>query len=70
MSNVLIPRRQIERGMVVECPQRSSIGSHNATVVHNTPVGTYVPRSVVELDCGHLVNMTDAHGLFRAEEDR
>jgi hypothetical protein len=67
MSNVLIPRRQIERGMVVECPRRSSIGPHNATVVHNTPVGSDRPRSVVELDCGHDINMTDEHGLYRAE---
>jgi len=68
VSNVLIPRRQLERGMVVECPRRSSVGPHSATVLHNTPVGTHYPRSVVTLDCGHDVNMSDGHGLYRARK--
>lgn len=64
MSNDLIRRRDIVRGDSVECPRRSSVGAHNATVTHVDIVGDGL-RSVVSLDCGHDVNMTDAHGLYR-----
>jgi hypothetical protein len=67
MSNVLIPRREIRPGDRVECPRRSSIGPHDATVTHVDPVGTDRPRSVVSLDCGHEINMSDDHGLYMAE---
>lgn len=68
MSNVLVPRRELRPGMVVECPRRSSLGPHVATVTHVDAVGTGRPRSVVSLDCGHGINMTDEHGLYVAEE--
>lgn len=62
MSNILVTRQMIQPGTLVECPRRSSIGPHNATVTHVDPVGA--SRTVVSLDCGHDVNMSDGHGLY------
>ena len=59
----LIRRRDLKRGDVVECPVRSSVGPHDATVTHVDPVGD--SRSVVSLSCRHDVNMSDWHGLYR-----
>jgi len=67
MSNTLIIRQAIQRGQVVECPYRSSIGPHDASVVNVDPVGA--SRSVVSLDCGHDINMSNGHGLYVVDQE-
>lgn len=62
----LIHRRDLKRGVLVECPRNSSVGPHNARITYVTAVGT--DRTVVTLDCGHDVNMSDGHGLYAAPE--
>lgn len=64
VAGELIRRRDVQRGQTVECPHNAGVGSHAATVTHADPVGTGAPRTVVSLDCGHTVNMSDAHGLY------
>lgn len=67
MSNDLINRHDIVRGVTVECPRRSSVGPHTAVVTHTDPVGTEgTGRTVVSLSCGHDINMSNWHGLYRA----
>jgi len=60
--DTLVSRQLLQRGQAVECPCRTSIGPHDALVVSVDPVGS--SRTVVSLDCGHEVNMSDGHGLF------
>lgn len=61
---LMTPACELTPGMTVECPRRSSVGSHDATITHATRVGSGSFRIVVSLDCGHDVNLTAGHGLY------
>lgn len=62
MNGKLITRQEIRRGDLVECPIRSTVGPHDATVTHVDAVGE--ARTVVSLSCAHAVNMSNGHGLY------
>lgn len=64
MSNTPVSHRDVTPGLRVECPRSVPNGSHLATVTSVVPVGTGPARSVVSLDCGHDVNMSDGHCLY------